>query len=108
MRTLFAFLAIAALTLIGFGARAQQSADTPSEFVLHVDTQGAYFVAEDSSAPAPRESSVVEQAASALSRNPNIMLVVEADAGAPEASVVQAAELLQQAGARKIAFRTAD
>ena len=108
MRTLFAFLAIAALTLIGFGARAQQSADTPSEFVLHVDRQGAYFVAEDSSGPAPRASSVVERAASALSRNPNITLVVEADEGAPEASVVRAAELLKQTGTRKIVFRTAD
>jgi biopolymer transport protein ExbD len=106
MRTLFVVLGVIISAFFTIGAGAQQSADDASAFVLSVDRQGSYFVAGSNSALALTESSVVEQAAAALRRNAEVTLVVEASEGTPYASVVRAATLLQQAGARKIAFRT--
>jgi biopolymer transport protein ExbD len=69
---------------------------------LRVDSEGAFFLA---GAPLD-EASVVAQAAAALGRDANVALVVEGDTAAPYASVMRAAVLLQQAGAKRIAFRT--
>jgi biopolymer transport protein ExbD len=71
---------------------------------LRVDSQGSFYVA-DAVAPLD-EASVVAQAGAALSRNADVALVVEGDTAAPYQSVVRAAVLLQEAGAKKISFRT--
>lgn len=85
-------------------ATAQLPANGPATFVLGVDREGAYFLA-GSGTPLD-ESAVVAQATAALSRAADTAIVVEADQGAPSRSVVRAADLLQQSGAKKISFRT--
>ena len=106
MRTLSVVLGVNASAFFSIGAGAQQSTDDAGTFVLSVDQEGSYFVAETGSAVALNESSVVEQAIAALRRNADVTLVVEANEDTPYASVVRAATLLQQAGATKIVFRT--
>jgi biopolymer transport protein ExbD len=83
-------------------ATAASAQQARSAFVLSVDRQGSFSVA----GTGVDESSVVEQARAALSRDVNTALVVEGDEGAPFESVKRAAALLQQAGATRISFRT--
>jgi biopolymer transport protein ExbD len=52
------------------------------------------------------EAAVRERASAALRSDVDATFAVEADAAAPFARVTQAAQLLQQAGATKIGFRT--
>ena len=106
MRTLFVVLGVIASAFFSIGAVAQQSTDDAGTFVLSVDREGAYFVAGSNNALALNESSVVEQAGAALLRNADVTFVVEANEGTPYASVVRAATLLQEAGAKRIVFRT--
>jgi biopolymer transport protein ExbD len=82
------------------GAAGQAAGDA---FVLRVDSQGTFFLA-DAIAPLD-EAAVVAQAAAALSRNADVAVVVEGDRAAPYESVKRAAALLQEAGAKRIAFR---
>jgi biopolymer transport protein ExbD len=83
-----------------------QSASNIRAFVLGVDRQGSFFVAADDAPLRLDDASVVQQAAAALRRDAGTALVVEADEGAPYDSVTRAAQLLQQAGATQIGFRT--
>ena len=106
MRTLFSVLALIVSAFVVVGASAQLSTDDAGAFVLNVDPQGSYFVAGSSTALALNESSVVEQAVAAVRRNADVTLIVEAAEGTPYESVVRAATLLQQAGAKRIVFRT--
>ena len=81
------------------------SAQSSREFVLRVDRQGSFFVA-GAGAAALNESSVTEQARASLDRDAGVALVVQADPSAPYESVRRAAELLAQAGAARVWFRT--
>jgi biopolymer transport protein ExbD len=99
VRSLLVGFGVILSSLTAMGAAAQSSA----AFVLRVDSQGSYFLADGGSLD---EAAVVEQAAVALSRDADVALVVEGDTAAPQQSVVLAAALLQQAGAKKISFRT--
>jgi biopolymer transport protein ExbD len=94
---------VLALVLFAFGAAAQPT-DTATTFVVHVDREGALSVAGET-APLD-DASIVSQAAAALQRDSDTVLVVEGDSGAPYRDVVRAAQLLQQSGATKISFRT--
>ena len=71
-------------------------------FVVHVDEQGSLSV----DATPLDDSSVIAQASAALGRNAATVLIVEGESGAPRQGVVRAAQLLQQAGATKVSFRT--
>jgi biopolymer transport protein ExbD len=106
MRTRFVVLAAIVSAFVAVGASSQPVTDDAGGFVLNVDPQGSFFVAGTSTALALSESSVVEQAVAALRRNADVKLIVEAAESAPYASVVRAATLLQQAGAKRIVFRT--
>ena len=76
---------------------------TRSTFVLSVDRQGSISMA--GTGVVLNESSVVEEAVAAMSRDADTALIVEADESAPIEGVERAAVLLQTAGARKISFR---
>ena len=101
MRSLLVVLGVVVSSLLAVGAAGQAAGDA---FVLRVDSEGSYFLA-DTLAPLD-EASVVAQAAAALSRNADVAVVVEGDTAAPYESVKRAAVLLQEAGAKRIAFRT--
>lgn len=103
MRSLLVGLGIVVSSLVAFGAAAQAPTDGAA-FVLRVDSQGSFFL-PGAAAPVD-EASVVAQAAAALRRDANVALVVEGDTTAPSERVTRAAALLQEAGARKISFRT--
>jgi biopolymer transport protein ExbD len=105
MRSLLVCLGIVVSSLVAVGVAAQ-SPDDSAAFVLRVDSEGSFFLA-DATAPSD-ENSVVAQAAAALNRNANVALVVEGDTAAPSQSVRRAAQLLQEAGAKRISFRTSD
>lgn len=104
MRPLLVVLAPVLLLFASVEADAQQPAAAAATFVVHVDAQGSLSVAGD--ATPLDDSSVVAQAAAALNRDGDMLLVVEASSDAPYQGVVRAAQLLQQAGARKISFHT--
>jgi biopolymer transport protein ExbD len=89
--------------LVAMAAGAQLAGDRAS-FVLRVDVEGSYSL-PDVASPLD-DASVVTRAAAALNRDADVAIVVEGDAAAPYARVARAAALLQQAGARRIAFRT--
>ena len=76
---------------------------TRSTFVLSVDRQGSISMA--GTGVVLNESSGVEEAVAAMSRDADTALIVEADESAPIEGVERAAVLLQTAGARKISFR---
>ena len=97
MRSLLV-LSVLVSSCIGFVVGAQPFKD----FVVSVDQQGSFFVSGTDS----NESAVVEQARAALNRDAATVLVVEANALAPYESVKRAIELLHDAGAEKISFRT--
>ena len=101
MRSLLVVLGIVVSSLGAVGAAGQAAGDGAS-FVLRVDPEGSFFLAD---APLD-EASVVAQAAAALGRDANVALVVEADTAAPYERVKRAAALLQEAGAKQISFRT--
>ena len=103
MRSLLCCLGIVVSLLVAVGVTAQSAGDSAA-FVLRVDSQGSFFLA-DAAEPSD-EASVVAQAAAALNRDANVALVVEGDADAPYQSVTCAALLLQEAGAKRISFRT--
>lgn len=94
-------LFVGVLMCVAIGASAQSRGST---FVLSVDREGSFSVA--GTGVVLNESSVLEQAAAALSRDADTALIVEADEGAPFESVKRAAVLLQAAGAQEISFRT--
>lgn len=103
--------AVAALAVaLGIAACATQvappvlSTTRGSTFVLSVDRQGSFSVA--GTGVVLNESSVVERAVAALSRDADTALIIEGDEGAPFEGVERAAVLLQTAGAQKISFRT--
>jgi biopolymer transport protein ExbD len=102
VRTLLVTLGILVSSFVVVGASAQSSPEGASTFVLSVDREGSFSVAGDGLS----ESSVVEQASAALRKDAATGLVVEADEGAPLESVKRAAQLLQEAGATRIGFRT--
>jgi biopolymer transport protein ExbD len=104
MRTLLVALGVLVSWFVVVGASAQSSREGADTFVLSVDRQGSFSVAGDGSPLQLNESSVVEQALAALRRG--TALVVEADERAPFESVKRAAQLLQEAGATSIGFRT--
>ena len=89
-------------SLVALGAAAQ-APDDGAAFVLRVDSQGSFLLPGFTPAD---EATVVAQAAAALSRDADVVLVVEGDKAAPYQRVTRAAVLLQEAGARKISFRT--
>lgn len=103
MRYLLVVLGIVVSSLVAVGVAGQAPGDG-GYFVLRVDSEGSFFVA-DAAAPLD-EGSVITQAAAALSRNADVALVVEGDAAAPYERVKRAAALLQEAGAKRISFRT--
>jgi biopolymer transport protein ExbD len=103
VRSLLVGLVVVVSSLVAAGAAAQAPGDQAT-FVVRVDSEGSFFL-PGALAPAD-EASVVAQAAAALSRDAGIALVVEGDASAPYQSVTRAATLLQEAGAKKISFRT--
>jgi len=103
VRSLITVLGLVVSSLVAMGASAQLAGDG-EPFVLRVDSEGSFFLA-DGVAPLD-EASVVAQAAAALSRNSDVAVVVEGDTAAPQQSVKRAAVLLQEAGAKWIAFRT--
>lgn len=103
MRSLLVGFVLVVSSLVAAGAAAQAPGDGAA-FVLRVDSEGSFF---SPGAVAPvDEASVIAQAAAALSRDADIPIVVEADTSAPYQSVTRAAALLQEAGAKKISFRT--
>jgi biopolymer transport protein ExbD len=104
VRPLLVVLAPVLLLFAGVQAGAQQPAAAAATFVVHVDAEGSLSVAGD--ATPLDDSSVVAQAAAALSRDADTLLVVEASSDAPQQGVIRASQLLQQSGARKISFRT--
>ena len=99
MRSLLVVLGVVVSSLVAVGAAGQAAGDA---FVLRVDSEGSFFLADDS-APLD-EASVVARAAVALSRDADVALVVEGDTAAPYESVKRAAVLLQEAGAKRISF----
>ena len=88
--------------LASFVFAATALAQAERSFVLSVDQEGSYFT----DSRLLDDTTVVEQTAAALRRDASVSLVIEADARAPHDRVTHAAQLLQQAGATKIAFRT--
>ena len=103
MRFLLVGLVIVVSSLAAVGAAAQAPANGAT-FVVRVDSEGAFFLPGD--VASADEATVVAQAAAALSREADVALVVEADTSAPYQSVTRAAVLLQEAGGKKISFRT--
>ena len=103
MRSLNFVLAAALFFLVL--ARASAQLVDAATFVVHVDRQGSLSVVGD--ATPLDDASVISQASAALARDANTVLIVEGESGAPYQGVVRAAQLLQQSGARKINFRTA-
>jgi biopolymer transport protein ExbD len=103
VRLLLVGLGVVVSSLVAVGIAAQSAGDG-AVFVVRVDSQGSFFLA-DAVAPLD-EASIVAQAASALARNADMALVVEGDIAAPYRSVARAAALLQEAGAKRISFRT--
>jgi len=103
VRSLLVILGIVVSSLVAVGAAGQGPGDDGA-FVLRVDSEGSFFLA-DAVAPLD-EASVVAQAAAALDRDADVVLVVEGDTAAPYESVKRAAVLLQEAGAKRISFRT--
>ena len=103
MRSLILALGLVVSSVVTVSAAAQIGVDR-EPFVLRVDSQGSFFVANGVS-PLD-EASVIAEAAAALSRNADVAVVVEGDTAAPYESVKRAAVLLQEAGAKWIAFRT--
>ena len=103
MRSLLVVLGIVVSSLVVVGAAGQAPGDAGA-FVLRVDSEGSFFLA-DAVTPLD-EAAVVAQAAAALGRDADVALVVEGDRDAPYESVKRAAVLLQEAGAKRISFRT--
>jgi len=103
VRSLIVGLGVVVSSLVAAGAAAQ-APDDGTAFVLRVDSQGSFFL--PGAATPLDEASVVTQAAAALSRDAAVVLIVEGDAAAPYQRVTRAAVLLQEAGAKKISFRT--
>ena len=106
MRISSSILSVVASLFVVVGANAQAPAASPGEFVLRVDREG-FFSATVEGVPLQLDEAAVRERASVLLRsNVNATFAVEADAAAPFARVTQAAQLLQQAGATRIGFRT--
>jgi biopolymer transport protein ExbD len=106
VRTLISVLSVLASLTATVGASAQAPAARPAAFVLSVDREGALFATVEGAPSRLDESAVRERAAAALREDIGATFTVEADAAAPRQSVIQAAQLLQQAGVTKIGFRT--
>jgi biopolymer transport protein ExbD len=88
------------------GANAQAPVAGPGEFVLRVDREGV-ISATVAGAPLQLDEAALRERASVVLRSDvNATFAVEADVAAPLARVTQAAQLLQQAGATMIGFRT--
>jgi biopolymer transport protein ExbD len=104
VRSLLVVLGVVVASIGVVTASAQPAPE--SQFVLSVDHQGSYFMSSAGRPLQLDDSEVVEQALAALSRAAGIELIVEADAIAPYNRVARAAQLLQQGGATRIAFRT--
>jgi biopolymer transport protein ExbD len=102
MRTLVAVFGLLVSSFVVGGVGAQSSAS----FVLNVDRQGSFSIDEDGASLRLDESSIVEHVVAALRRDAATALFVDADPGAPRASVIRAAQLLQQGGATRVGFRT--
>jgi biopolymer transport protein ExbD len=104
VRSLLVVLGVVAASIGVVTATAQPASEL--QFVLSVDHQGSYFVNASGRPLQLNDSQVVEQTSAALSRAAGIELIVEADASAPHNRVARAAQLLQQGGATRVAFRT--
>jgi biopolymer transport protein ExbD len=105
VRSLLFSLGVVVSSLVAVNVAAQPPA-ARAAFILRVDSQGSFFLA-DATAPSD-DASVVAQAAAALNRDADVALVVEGDTAAPYESVKRAALLLQEAGASRISFRTSN
>jgi len=103
VRSLLVGLVVVVSSFVAAGAAAQAPGDGAT-FVVRVDSEGSLSL-PGADGPVD-EASVVAQAAAALSRDADIALVVEAETSAPYQSVTRAATLLQEAGAKRISFRT--
>jgi biopolymer transport protein ExbD len=98
-------LGVVVSLFIAVGVNAQAPA-SPGEFVLRVDREGLFSITVEGASLRLDEAAVRERASVALRSDGNATFAVEADAAAPFARVTQAAQLLQQAGATRIGFRT--
>jgi biopolymer transport protein ExbD len=58
--------------------------------------------------PTAREEEVVQKARAALRQNPELRAVVQADGAVPHRRVMQALDLLRQAGLARVAFAVQD
>jgi biopolymer transport protein TolR len=75
--------------------------------VLSVDRAGRFYLnLGDKPQAALDDATVAQRAATALSRNPDLQVLVKADNAVAYGRVVQAMVLLQQAGAHKLGFIT--
>lgn len=106
MRISSSILGVVASLFVLVGANAQAPAASPGEFVLRVDRDGFFSATVEGASLQLDEAAVRERASVALRSNVNATFAVEADAAARFARVTQAAQLLQQAGATRIGFRT--
>ena len=75
--------------------------------VLSVDREGRLYLNSNGNPQAPlSEQTVGELARAAISRNPDIQVLVKADNAVAYGRVVEAMVVLQGAGARKVGFIT--
>ena len=99
-------LSVVASLFVVVGANAQAPDASAGEFVLRVDSEGSFSATVEGAPLLLDEAAIRERASAALRSDVNASFAVEADAAAPFARVTQAAQLLQQAGATRIGFRT--
>jgi biopolymer transport protein ExbD len=99
-------LSVVASLFVVDGANAQAPDASTGEFVLRVDREGFFSATVEGALLPLDEAAVRERASAALRGDINATFAVEADAAAPLAPVTQAAQLLRQAGATRIGFRT--
>jgi hypothetical protein len=99
-------LGVVASLFVVVGASAQAPGATPGEFVLRVDQEGFFYATVGGAAVPLDDAAIRERASDALRSDGNASFAIEADAAAPAARVTQAAQLLEQAGATRIGFRT--
>ncbi len=108
------FMVTAPLLTQGIDVQLPQAAADPivtpqnqEPLVLSIDADGDLYlsVGDDEDAPISAER-VVELASAVLRRNPDIPVLVKADARVAYGSVVRAMVLLQQAGAASVGFLT--